>query len=135
MGEPYEFSFETSGPLIVKTFPEDGAEDLFFGVDDYLIVDFNTQVDYASFMRSIRINPHPVSEPILLPERVPAGNRVKLEVDFNDNTLYTVTISQRVRTPDGKPFENTPYRFSFRTGAIEEEEDAIDDLILERDYR
>lgn len=135
MGEPYEFSFETSGPLIVKTFPEDGAENLFFSVDDYLIIDFNTQVDYASFMRSLDISPRPASEPILLPERVPAGNRVKLEADFADDTRYTVTIDSRVRTPDGKPFDNTPYRFSFRTGSIQEEEDAIDDLILDRDYR
>jgi len=134
MEEPHEFSFRTSGPLIVYNYPEDGADDVFLTYDDYIILDFNTRVDYASFMKSLSINPRADSEPILLPEKVPAGARVKLEIDLKDDTLYTVTVSPRVRTPEGKRFDNTPYQFSFRTGSIEGKEDAIDDLIFERDF-
>ena len=43
----------------------------------------------------------PLSEPILLPEKIPVGYRVKLEVDLQDDTTYTVTISSRARTPEG----------------------------------
>ena len=133
MEEPYEFSFETSGPLIVGTYPADGAEDVFFTIDDYIMIDLNTEVDYKSVASSLNIRPKPDSVPIILPEKVPSGYRVKLELDFKDETRYDVTISSRLRTIDGRDYENTPYRFSFRTGSIRDEPDAIDDLIFSRE--
>lgn len=133
LGEPYVFSFVTSGARIVRVFPHDGETEVFLGINNYIIVDFNARINYSTFLQSVTIQPNPPSKPIMFPERVPSGDRVKLEVDLRDDTRYTVTIGTRVRTTDGKPVENTPYRFSFRTGSIEGTEDYIDDLIFSRE--
>jgi hypothetical protein len=134
MEEPYEFSFETSGPLIVNTITQDGREDIVFGIDDYVMIDFNVMVDYDSLRNSLRIDPRPDSEPILFPQAIPAGSRAKLEIVFRDDTKYTVKISDRLRSRDGREFDNAPYEFSFRTGSIQEGEYEDEDLFLEGQY-
>jgi hypothetical protein len=133
MEQPYVFSFETSGPLIVGHWPADGAEDIFLTYDDRIMIDFNDRVDYSSLRQDLKISPRPDSEPIIFPERVPEGSRVKIEVTLRGDTRYEVTVQRGAQTVDGEGFDNTPYSFSFRTGSIENEPDVIDDLIFSRE--
>jgi len=130
MEEPYEFSIRTSGPLIINTIPKDGEEGVFFTIGDYIVLDFNTEVDYKTLMRSLDISPRPVSGPMLFTERLEGGARAKLQVDFDDATDYTVRVGSSLRSAEGKAFDNTPYRFSFRTASIQDQPDANDPYFL-----
>lgn len=131
MEEPYEFSIRTSGPLIINTIPKDGEQGVFFTIGDYIVLDFNTEVDYKTVMRSLDVSPRPVTGPMLFTERLEGGSRAKFQVDFDDNTRYTVRIGSSLRSAAGASFDNTPYSFSFRTASIQDQPDANDPYFQE----
>ncbi len=135
MEEPYEFALRTSGPLIINTIPKDGEEGVFFTIGDYIVLDFNTEVDYQTLLRSLDISPRPVTGPMLFTERLEGGARAKLQVDFDDATEYTVRVGNSLRSAEGEAFDNTPYRFSFRTASIQDQPDANDPYFLPEDKK
>lgn len=114
MGEPYRFSFETDGPLIVRTHPEDGAEILKFPGEP-LWFETNARIDPQTLKRAIDIKPRPDSNPEVFLQPGRAGVRVSMQVTLKEDKRYQVTIGRELRTVDGLRFSNTPYRYSFRT--------------------
>jgi hypothetical protein len=130
MDEPYRFSITTSGPRIVSTYPEDGADGIIFLVDDFILINFNSTVQYENFLNAVNISPKPETQPLVMPGETRAGSQVKIRLSLKPDTSYRVNISSRARTLDGDRFENTPYSFSFTTGRIKGMGDPLDNLIL-----
>lgn len=128
IAEPYQFTFSTGGARLIASWPEDGAKGVFLLEDDALVFDFNTKVDRKSFEEGFRIRPKTDSVPLFLPERVPSGDRVKVEVALRESTDYTVEIGRSVRAADGGRMDNLPYRIRFETASIEDVGDDYEDL-------
>ncbi len=115
MAEPFTFSFETDGPLITASYPQDG-EEILKGIGDQLWFETNARVDPRTVSKALRFRPKADSKPEVYINPRGAGDRVSLDLSLNDSTRYQITIGRELRTLDGKRFANTPYTVKFETG-------------------
>jgi hypothetical protein len=115
MEEPFEFSFQTDGPLIVGSIPRQGETDFMNGLADPVLIETNAPVDEKSVMRSLRFRPRPESEPVVQINPIGLGSQILVYVAFKPDTRYQVMFDQNMRTIDGTRFSNAPYSLSFTT--------------------
>jgi len=118
MEDPYALRFRTGGPMIVDTFPQDGARDIFPYFDLPVKVYFNAPIDPASLdIADVRVSP---STGALTNVRIKNDTRTgwsTLYIDgrFDHDEEYTITIRRGVRSITRDNVENVPYSFRFRT--------------------
>jgi hypothetical protein len=116
---PYSFTFKTGGARITRTWPREGAKNVVLLENDALLFDFNDRIDIETFKRAFRISPKPASDPEFFLQRVPSGDRVRVELQLSDNVQEEVTISRDLRTWENETVENVPFRLRFRSGSID----------------
>ncbi|MEW6237063.1 MAG: carboxypeptidase regulatory-like domain-containing protein [Candidatus Omnitrophota bacterium] len=116
LAQPFTFSFTTDGPLIVRTFPEEGTNGVILGLEQNMMLETNSPVDPVSFERALRFRPNADSQPLF--QFIPngSGTRIVMNVILKPNTSYHVQLDNNLRTIDRQRFSNTPYTLSFRTG-------------------
>jgi hypothetical protein len=133
--EPYNFTFKTGGARLTRTWPKNGAQNVVVLENDALLFDFNDRIDIETFKKAFRISPRPASDPEFLRQRVPSGDRVRVELQLSDNTPQEVTISREIRTWNNGMVENTPFQLRFRSGSIDSLEGAqnLDEYFIEGD--
>ncbi len=131
--EPYSFTFKTGGARITRTWPKQGAKNIVLLENDALLFDFNDRIDIETFKKAFHISPRPASEPEFFLQRVPSGDRVRVELQLTDKTAQEVTISRELRTRSSATVENTPFNLKFRSGSIDSLENAtnLDEYFLE----
>lgn len=115
MEEPFEFSFQTDGPLIVGSIPGQGETGFMNGLADPVLIETNAPVDQQSVMRSLRFRPRPESEPMVHVNPIGLGSQILVYVALKPNTRYQLMFDQNMRTIDGMRFSNAPYSLSFTT--------------------
>lgn len=118
--QPYRFTFTTSGARVIGSQPRDGVRGVLFTFKDNIIIDFNTQMDPKTVASALRITPSPASAPEMHTTMTPFGYRANFSLELEENTTYTVRLSDRARTSFGEKLENTPYSFRFTTGSIDD---------------
>lgn len=115
MEEPFEFSFQTDGPLIVGSIPGQGETGFMNGLADPVLIETNAPVDQQSVMRSLRFRPRPESEPMVHVNPIGLGSQILVYVALKPDTRYQLMLDQNMRTIDGMRFSNAPYSISFTT--------------------
>jgi hypothetical protein len=123
MVEPYSFIFRTANPGVIQVFPENGAQRAIVDQLNYpVLFTFNTRLDPDSINdRNIRVKPDSgVSVSTTYTDSEQKGwTTVRVATQWQPNTLYTVTVSRRVKAFNGQPLGNTPYTLRFRTAPLE----------------
>lgn len=115
MEEPFEFSFQTGGPLILGSVPGEGVTEFLNGLADPVMIETNAPVNQNSVLRSMRFRPRPESEPIVTVNPIGLGSQVLIYVAFKPDTRYQIQFDQNLRTMDGMRFSNAPYTITFTT--------------------
>ncbi|MCA9446313.1 MAG: carboxypeptidase regulatory-like domain-containing protein [Candidatus Omnitrophica bacterium] len=117
--EPYELRFTTGGPRIIGSFPEDGDDGVLMIPGKPFVLQFNTAVNLRD-LKKTTIRPDTGQLPNFVPRQSPYGYRVEMQMQFEPDRNYQVTVPRSVRTRDGDRFENTPYRIKFKTGSYDD---------------
>jgi hypothetical protein len=118
MEDAFALRFRTAGPMIVDTFPQDGARDIFPYFDLPVKVYFNAPIDPSSLdISDVRVSP---STGALTNVRIKNDSRTGWSTLFIDGRFdydeeYTITIRRGVRSVTRDNVENVPYSFKFRT--------------------
>jgi hypothetical protein len=123
MEQPFSFSFSTSKPAIIDSYPANGSSGAAISVNQHLLIYCNASIDPDRVNpRAVSIDPNRSgSEPIL---RVSTDARtgwgiLEVSFPFEPDTNYKVSVNSRLRTASNQAFANTPFTISFRTGQLQ----------------
>lgn len=116
-----DFSFQTGGLAILRTYPAAGTRSVPTQSGAELTVYFNGLVDAATLdTRNVDVTPAP-------PSVAPAGQIrldsntgwtvYRLPMTWKYSTTYDIRLAAGIRSVDGVPLAPSPYRFSFLTEA------------------
>lgn len=123
MGQPYSFSFRTAKPGVIQTVPVNNANGVYVDqTQNPVLFSFNTRLDPRSINdRSIRVRPdNGISVATTYADSDENGwTTVRVATQWKPDTLYTVTVTRRVKALNGQPLGNTPYTLKFRTAPLE----------------
>lgn len=118
MREEFTLSFSTGGVGVASTYPPDKSEGFIVDQANYPVqIIFNGPVDPRTLNSdTIRIRPSRSTYRIDSQSNPQTGfTAARIMTTYLPNTVYTVTVTRRVRTVNGQPLANTPYTFSFRS--------------------
>jgi hypothetical protein len=115
MAEPFVFSFNTDGPLIVDSIPRKGEGQFLLNQGRKIMFLTNAPVDQTTFERAIRIRPQPDSKPAIEFIPMEMGTQITIEANWRANTRYRVQLDNAMRTVERQRFSNTPFSLNFRT--------------------
>ncbi len=121
--ESYEFSFTTGEAEIIDTIPRDGEESASLSPGTPVAIFFNASIDHQTLNTStIRLDGETYSdvEVYAYDNRRTGWTTARIRTAWEFDTEYTITIERGVRTIDGSPVSNTPYRLHFRTSRLRE---------------
>lgn len=116
---PYELRFRTGGPRVLGSIPASGERGVLLAIDEPVILQFNTPVNMQDLKR-ITVRPNTGEIYNFIPQHVPYGHRVEMQMQLQPSRDYEITIPRTVRTQDGKRYENTPYRIRFKSGSFDD---------------
>jgi hypothetical protein len=116
--EPFEASFRTGEPSVIRTVPRDGELVTEFGASVPIVIYFNAAMQHKTLNHdAMRIKPRPDATPLIFSDDDPetGWTRFYIRHDWKHDMEYTITIQRRARTAGRKTLDNAPYRFTFRT--------------------
>ena len=122
MREDFALDFTTGGIGVTRTDPADGASGIIIQstVNPPQVV-FNGDIDDRTLTeRNLKVRPDRGTVPTIdiAHDAATGFTAVRMVMDYENDTEYTVTVGRGVRTKRGQALSNTPYTFRFRTGRV-----------------
>ncbi len=116
--DSYVFKFKTVTASIIKTFPEMNDRNAFLNEANPAIVFFNTKIQYETFKENnITISPLPRStfRTYFRDDPNSGWTEAYIYTTWEFDKSYTITLGRGIRTSNGEPLSNTPYKWKFKT--------------------
>lgn len=119
MQEPFVLRFRTGKAAVISTIPAEGEKEAVLQPARPVVFQFNAKIDQKSFRaEDIKIKPGIGIIPTIQLADDPKTGWSALHIQtgvWQQDTEYTITLSRRIKTIDGKYLSNTPYTLKFRT--------------------
>lgn len=116
MRENYVYSFTTDDPIVIGSYPEDGATEAYVNFDNPMLIRFNASIDPDTLqVGDFKFDPPLVGSPSMVLRRDAKTGWSVAQLSFypEPNTRYRVTLNRGAKTILKDRIRNLPYRFTF----------------------
>jgi len=118
MEEDYEFAFSTGKASINATLPGNGETNALVNLQNPVYIYFNARIDPESINEdTVSFSPSPETIPDFRIHDEPetGWSTLRIYVQLNDGTRYTLRLDYGIQTDTGYYISNTPYTLRFTT--------------------